>query len=208
MEFYIKGLEEHLAPGYVVVRTSGRDNASVVDGAIAIDTNCLDNCPDIVELHNMLAKRLTPKKKSKGAIDHKLVAICCLASRGYTINHESVHSISGKEMSKIWSTLERSKVSSSSKLRDWISQRISFRSYEGFSGTTGQDKVVALVTTDKSDARVAKIDKATVVSALKVELTVGSSLTVRGAMATDAKLLHAARVCSGMPAPSFETLLR
>lgn len=208
MEFYIKDLEQYLVPDYSIVLSEGCNNTSVTDGVISIDIGCLDDCPDTTELHNMLVKRLSPKKKAKGVVDHKTIAVCCLASRGYNVNHKSIYGVSDKEMCKIWSTLERSKISSSSRLRVWISKCMSFRSYEGFSGTMGRDKVVASVADNATPARVSKISKATVMNTLKVELVIGTSFTMRGAMATDAKLLHASMVCSGKSPPDFGSLLR
>ena len=208
MEFYIRSLEQQLTPGNTIVRTQGRTNTEVTRGVIFINTECLDDCPDILELNNMLTKRLTPKKKVKGLVDHKVVAICCLASRGYSVNHESIHGVSDKEMFKIWSTLERSKTSSSSKLRPWILSNISFRSYEGFSSTMGRGKHTLGVDEPKNVARIHKVNKAVLVSNLRVDLAAGSPSTVRGAMVTDAKLLHAVRLCSGLPAPEFGDLPR
>ena len=206
MEYYIKSLEQLLTPGHTVTRTDGQNTNDVIKGVIFINTKCLDDCPDVTELHNMLTKRLSPKKGGKGSTDYRIVAMCCLASRGYSVNHKSVHGISDKGMSKVWSTLERSKISSSSKLRPWISQNLSFRSYEGFSATVGCNRHISTETVVTNTPRVAKIFVSVPVASFKVDLVVGSSLTVKGAMATDAKLLHAVKVCSNEQPPSFRTL--
>lgn len=206
MEFYIKSLELYLKPGYSVIRTEGQDVDNVSSDTILIDIKCLDDCPDIMELNNMLHKRLSLKKRSERAVDYKVLAICCLASRGYAINHNSISGVLEKEMSKIWSTLERSKVSSSVKLRPWVSKNLSSRSYEGFSGAVGAGGAVVAPETLASSSRVDKTTRALLISNLKVDLVVGTSFTVRGAMVTDAKLLHAVRVCAGEAMPQFEGL--
>lgn len=203
MDIYVSALEAHVAPGYEVQRTSTEERPKFPKNVICIDVDALDDCASVTELDNMLNKRLGTATRSRSGVGLKAVAMACLASRAYAVNHESLLGTSEKDMQKVWSTLERAKVSSSHALRSWVASRLSFRTCKGYSLALGC-VTRSLASPSKTTTPLVPTGPGPVLlDARRVQSAVGVPGTLKGAMLVNAKLLAGIRDYHGLSSPRF-----
>lgn len=133
MEQYVEIIKRYTSESYTVL-VSDDDNTSAIDGVIKLRTDVLSTCPLKDELRETFTKRLQRKQKKHGDLDMSVVAVACLGSVGYSVGHVSLSGVTDKEMCKIWGILEKTSVSSSYQLRQWITPLIDGRTCEGYIG--------------------------------------------------------------------------
>ena len=155
----------------------------------------LETCTAPTELQNVLQKRLEPKKDGDTRMDYGAVAVCCLATRGYSVNHRSLAGVSDKDMFKVWTTLESAKISSSPSLGSWIGDCVFFRSREGCSLALGCNTPASVEMGPGDWPTIKRGGGPVLLDSRRVDGVVRISCTIRGAMAADTKLLASIRYC-------------
>lgn len=130
MDVYARNILDMVASGVDVV-TVDHDNIGAINGdTIVIRSNNMNSCPKVVELTNLVTKRL--RGKGCGTTKLSTVAVCTICSEGYSINHLSLSNVSARDMHSIWAFIETSAVSSSPELRNWVKHCVGGRSQDGY----------------------------------------------------------------------------
>ncbi len=207
MDHLINELSGYLRPSFTILRCGCGAASRSDEGIIQFNTDLADTCPNQTEFDNMLEKRLSVKYTPNVVANLVIVAKSCLFSRRYDINHLSLSGITEKDMLKIWSTLERSKVTSSPALAAWITTLVGSRSYDGFSKSLPQEDRCTEHQRPRLVTEIGQFTDSTCVGLSRVDNAVGPALTVKGAMIADAEVLTALRVSSSLSAPRFHRLL-
>ena len=94
----------------------------------------LFDCPAPYELRENMTKRL---KSGSAPVSLCMVAMMCLGSTGYSVNHVSITGVTDKQMLKVWSYLERQAVASGRTLRQWMKSHMSNRTCKGYMARWG-----------------------------------------------------------------------
>jgi len=104
-------------------------SANVVDrdygDSIVLIPDYFSTCPSTTELFNALLKRFHSEQL-------RSIAIGCICSYSYTLNHINISSYQSKVFMSIWGHLETLRKSSSRELSNWLSACIGQRSQEGY----------------------------------------------------------------------------
>lgn len=164
------------------------------DNSIVLIPDYLRTCPSIIELSNALSKRLhSPQMCS--------VAIGCICSYDYTLNHNNISSYDNKSFMSIWGHLETLKKSSSSELSSWLSACLGKRSQEGydfkFSNSTMKHKSEKSIVTSGRKKRFDS--KVTPIGTMFSEVHFGQVHNIRDAMIADANTLSTIKLLFNEP---------
>lgn len=199
MDRYIRDVEGLASEGFSIIKVSAVHYEGVSNGRIVLIPELFENCPKAVELFNSLLKRVKTKASSHSASVLCSVALCCICSYGYTLNHMSLRGLSSKDMRNIWGILETMRVSSSAELSEWLKSCIKERTQQGYEHQCAD---LQLGVADKSllahrvSRRAIKPEQIGVVFSEKI---FGVTTTVRDAMISDMKMLLALRFINGDP---------
>lgn len=136
MDQYIDFAKRYLSKDYRI-EVFQDDNLPGASNTIRIKDDVMSSCPLKDELRETLSKRLRRKTKRDDALDMSMVAVMCIATDDYCVGHVSLYGITSKEMCKIWGVLERTSISSSYLLRQWITPLLNGRTCEGYMGHWG-----------------------------------------------------------------------
>lgn len=190
MEVYTKKLESLLTEKYSIAILTEHSLVVERDYTVLIFPHILNSCPSEFELNNSLSKRLDTKLHT--------IAICCICSYGYTVNHHSILNISFKDMQSVWSHLETAKTSSSPDLQKWLTESMNNRTQDGYNMhfRNEQQMVKPNIQHTVRSTRGVKVDK---IGTVFSNTYFGSGKTILEAMKSDTKTLLALRLVNGFP---------
>jgi hypothetical protein len=194
MERYIKEISQCRLPDCNIMISDSEVAERDYKNTIVLMPSYFESCSSVTELTNALSKRLKTQQLCS-------IAIGCICSYGYTLNHTNIGVLQAKEFMSIWGHLETLKKSSSAELSKWLSTCIGRRSQEGYSVklkcgpiiSAGNNSTTAHVHRRWRDTKV------TPIGIVFSEMHFGEATTVRDAMMADAKTLSAIKFVFGEP---------
>lgn len=208
MEPYTEEIERIAADGFSV--TVANSNSDVFDSSntIVLTPDKFLKCPSVPELINLLTKRV--KEPGGFHFGSKLlaVAVCCICSDGYTVNHHALNGITARDVRSIWGILETAKTSSSPALSRWLEECIADRTQEGYE-RKHVESVSRLERHGNRDIRRNRLRRCASVHQIGTvfsERYFGSADTVRDAMISDLKMLLAVQFVYGEPVRSIQSI--
>lgn len=194
MERYIRDISHSKAPDSSII-ISGID---VVEKdykkSIVLIPDHFNSCPSISELLNALSKRLRTSQLCS-------IAIGCICSYGYTMNHNNVSAYSSKVFASVWGHLETLRTSSSGELSRWLSTCLDQRSQEGYTFRFNEESLIC----GKSNSTASSVPrkrfnvKVESIGSVFAEMYFGDVITLRDAMVADTKMLSAIKFVFNEP---------
>lgn len=207
METYIREIERILREDKFVIRVASNWQYDNQPDVIPVISEFFDKCPSKIELHNALEKRLRSPSAAYTTNQICAVAICCICSYNYTVNHTVLRNVTAKDITSIWSHLETLRKSSSLSLSSWLKECLGKRSQAGYIAQyedliCNEKSYVSKVTLPRNRKRGAVL-RPEPISCVFTERIFGFSPTVRDAMINDAKMLCALKFLNNEPIPTF-----
>lgn len=175
-----------------IVHVDPHFNSLVDDNLIYLIPEYFESCPSITELTNALLKRLKTGQLCS-------IAISCICSYSYSINHITVSSLNYKDFMSVWGHLETLQRSSSLKLSQWMSNCLCDRSQDGYSNRYRLDTDVSVTVSSNQRNRVRFGSCITPIDIGFVEEYFGIADTLVEAMVVDTKVLSALRFIFDKP---------
>jgi len=201
MEKYIRDITQCKIPECSVIVSSANVVEKDYGTSIVLIPDYFRSCPSVTELVNALSKRLHTQQLCS-------IAIGCICSYGYTLNHTNISAYQSKTFMSIWGHLETLKKSSSVSLSQWLSACLGRRSQEGYNfrfsdenATHATDSSVPILTSRKKFN--VKVEP---VGMMFSEKYFGEASTVRDAMMADAKMLSAIKFVFNEPVLNNDTI--
>lgn len=200
MDHYIHGLESRMGDGFSMeLGSMGIDMQ--IRNHIVLNQTLRDNCPGLDEFVNLVTKRLENKSGRSRVARLGDVAVGCLLSCGYQINHQSVRDITYRDMITVWSFIETSSVSSSEVLAPWLKLCKGNRSMRGFEGFCDGNSMRVEMDEPPRETGVPRVRRpqgSTVQLAVSPACALfGPSDTVSSAIQSDLRLFMAMRATTG-----------
>lgn len=182
-----------------IVHVDPHFNSLVDDNLIYLIPEYFDNCPSVVELTNALSKRLKTGQLYS-------IAISCICSYSYSVNHITVSSLTYKDFMSIWGHLETLQRSSSLKLSQWMSTCMCDRSQDGYNNRFRLDAGTPVTMSSNQRNRVRFGSSITPIDIGFVEEYFGIADTLVEAMVADTKMLSALRFIFDKPVLENSTI--
>lgn len=128
-------MEELLKDDIDIMLVSQGDLPKRGNSTIVISTLHMDSIENSSELNAALAKRFRGKTTVHSYPPYGQIVQWILATDGYKVREENLHSISNDDVVDAWEFIDTLKVSSSSSCRDMLSTMVSGRNGESFRRT-------------------------------------------------------------------------
>lgn len=193
MEVYINDVSHMVSDEYTFIVTK-RNTSQVHNAAsVVVYEDLMATCPAETELRNLLVKRLDSKKKT-GVSRLSSLAVCVICSHGYTINTNTIHGLTHKDMLTVWGVIETSTISSSLELSSWICTAVGNRSQNGYvvysEDYINVDKLPQQTTTKRKSTIVRSRGKARELNPDVISIHFGDTPTIMDTVLADSNLLQ------------------
>lgn len=194
MDRYVEDIKQYKITESSVILSSTDVAERDYDNNIVLIPEYFDKCPSITELINALLKRLHTNQLCS-------IAVGCICSYKYTVNHRNISVCQYKTFMSIWGHLETLKISSSEELSRWLKECLGGRSQKGYDFKHGNRISSDDLNFASNESFHRKKFKTVITSVNPVlsEVLFGETNTVLDAMEADAKLLSAVKIVHNQP---------